>query len=176
MRAERFTMVGHHRNHGFVIKAVLAQRVQQFADAGVGVGDFSVVELGSEALLVGRRRVVGIVRVVKMDPEEEWSIGNLAEPSQGVLDHDFGAPLHRFVAVSAVAAQVKARVIDVEAPVKSGSRAIQRIENQRSHKRAGVVSTLMQQVRQIRQLGGKRHAKIIDVIELRVSAGKNCGM
>ena len=153
MRAQRFAMVGHHRDHGFVIEAVLAQRVQQFADAGVGVGDFSVVGLRREALLVGRRRVIGIVRVVQMDPEEKWSIGNLAEPSQGVLDHNLGAPLHRLVAISAAAAQVKAGVVQVKAAIESRRSAVQRIENQRSHKRSGMVSALMQQVRQIRQIG-----------------------
>ena len=54
MRAQRLAMVRHHRNHGFVIEAVLAQRIQQFADAGIRVGDFSVVRLRREALLVGR--------------------------------------------------------------------------------------------------------------------------
>ena len=64
MRAQRLPMVRHHRNQGFVIKSVLAQRVQQFADAGVRVGDFAVVRLRSEAFLVGRRRIIRIVRVI----------------------------------------------------------------------------------------------------------------
>ena len=82
-----------------------------------------------------------------MDPEEEWSIGDLAEPSQGVRDHDFGAALHCFVAISAPPAQMKTGVIQVKAAIKSRRRAVQRIENQRGHKRACMVSTLMQEVR-----------------------------
>jgi hypothetical protein len=174
--AQRFAVIGHHRDHGFVIDAVLAQPFQQLAEAGVGVGDFSVVGLRRKTFLIGRRRVIGIMRVVQMNPEKEGFVRNLAEPSQGMLHHNLGSPLHRLVAIRAVAAQVKTRVIDVEAAIKSRGGSVQRIKHQRRHKRSRLVSPLMQDVRQVRQPGGERNAKIIYVIKLRVSPGEDSGV
>src|SRR4051812_7160611 len=128
---QRFAMVCHHRNHGFLVQTVFAERIQQLAYARIGVCDFPVVGLGCESLLVWFRRVVRIVRVVEVYPEKEWSLRNLAEPCRGMFDHDLGAPFDSLVTIRAVAAHVKACVIDVETAVKSRSRAVQGIENER---------------------------------------------
>ena len=116
------------------------------------------------------------MRVVEMDPEKERSFRNLAEPRSRMFDHDLGAPFDSLVTIGAVAAHVKACVVDVEAAVKSRSGAVQWIENQRCHKGSGVISAMMQQVGQIRQLGGKWNAKIVHVIKLRIRSGKNRGV
>ena len=68
VRAQRLTVVGHHRNQGFVVKTVLADLVQQFAHGRVGIGDFAVIRLRSKPRLKRRWRIVRIVRIVKMHP------------------------------------------------------------------------------------------------------------
>ena len=153
VRPQRLAVIRHHRNQGFVVETVLAQRVQQFADAGVRISDFSVVGLRGVAFLEWRRRIVGVMRIVQMHPQEERPIGHLAEPSQGVIYHHRGAPLDRLVAVGAVAAQPKTRVINVEAAIKSRRSAVQRIENQRCHEGPSLVSVVMQYVGQIGEIG-----------------------
>ena len=60
-----------------------------------------------------------------------------------MFDYDLGAPFNSLVTIGAVAAHVKACVVDVEAAVKSRSRAVQRIEYQRADKSPGVISAMM---------------------------------
>ena len=64
-----------------------------------------------------------------MDPQEHRLISHVAEPSQGVTNHHLGAPLDRFVTIRSMAAQAKARIIDVKSAIKSWRRAVQRVKN-----------------------------------------------
>src|ERR1700747_2928841 len=77
-------------------------------------------------------------------------------------------PLNRLVAIHSAPAQMKSGVIHVKSAIKTWSRAVQRIENQRPDKSSRMIPMLMQDVRQIGKPGRERNAKIVDVIELRV--------
>ena len=85
--SQRLAVVSHHRDQRFVVKTVLADLIQQFADSGVGVGNFTVVRLRGEARLERRRRIVGIMRVVKMHPQKKGPVRQLAEPGQRMIDN-----------------------------------------------------------------------------------------
>jgi len=50
------------------------------------------------------------------------------------------ASLYRLVAIGPVAPQMKARIVDFESAIESWRGAIERIENQRTDERAGVIS------------------------------------
>ena len=71
---------------------------------------------------------------------------------------------------------MKSCVIGVEPAVKAGSGAIERIEYQRADKSRGLVTVLAQNIGQIRQTFRQRNAEIIDMVELRISAGEDGGV
>ena len=60
-----------------------------------------------------------------------------------MLDHDLGTPFDCLVAIGAVAAHVKAGVVNIEAAIKSRSRAVEWIEYQRRDEGPGMVSAMM---------------------------------
>ncbi len=153
MRAQRLAMIRHHRDQGFVIKPVLAQRVQQVADTGVRVSDLAVVRLRREPFLIGRRWIIRVVRVIQVNPEKDRFVSRMAKPSQGMAHHHVRASLHRLVAVRSVAAKMKARVVHVEPAIKAWRGAVQWVENQRADERRRLVSMLVKEIGQIGQLG-----------------------
>ena len=146
MCAQRLAMIRHHRDQGFVIKPVLAQRVQQVADAGVRVSNLAIVRLRREPFLKGRRWIIRVVRVIQVNPEKGRFVSRMAKPAQGMAHHHVSASLHRFVAVRSAAAKMKARIIHVEPAIKAWRGAIQWVKNQRADERRRLVSMLMKEI------------------------------
>src|SRR5579862_965928 len=149
MRTERLSVVRHHSDQSLFVETVLANLRDQFAHGRISVGDFSVVRLGCKSCFEGLRRIVWIVRVIQMDPEKKGTVGQLAEPRQSMIYHLSCAALNRFVSIHTVTAQIEISVINIKSAIKTRGRALQRIENQRTDKRACVVSLSVQQVGQI---------------------------
>src|ERR1700746_3206407 len=108
------------------------------------------------------------MRIVEMQPKKKSTVRHLASPPECMIDHISRPPLNRLVAIHSAPAQMKSGVIHVKSAIKTWSRAVQRIENQRPDKSSRMIPMLMQDVRQIGKPGRERNAKIVDVIELRV--------
>src|SRR6185437_6196661 len=112
--AEGLSMIGHDSNERAVIKSLGAQGGKQVSDRGVNVGDFSVIGKGGIALRVRRRWIVGIMRVVKMDPQEKRPLRCVSQPAQGMTNNHIGPALHGFIAVLVGPAQAVPGVIKIE--------------------------------------------------------------
>src|SRR6266566_4375274 len=72
--------------------------------------------------------------------------------------------------------QVKTCVVDVKTPIKTGSRTIQRIKNERGDEGRGVISTMAENIGKVGKLCAQRHPEIIHVVKLRIGAGKDGGV
>ena len=173
VRTQRLSMIGHHRNQRFIEEPVLPQLRKQLAQRGICVRDLAVVRLRRIALFEWRRRVVGVVRIVEVNPEKERRVFELTEPAERMVDDHAGAPFDGLVAIRTMAAKVEARVIDVKPAIEAGSGAVERVEDQRGHEGSGVVALLVEQVRQVRKARRNRDSEIVHVVELRVSTGED---
>ena len=71
--AKRFAMVGHHGDQRVVEEAASAKLGQQLSYDGIGIGDLAVVGGRFVVGLVRFGRIVGVVRIVQVDPDEKWS-------------------------------------------------------------------------------------------------------
>ena len=66
--SEGLSMIGHDGDQRTFVEAEGVQLSQQFSDGGIDVGDLPVVGFGRVLRLVGFGRIVGIMRVVEVDP------------------------------------------------------------------------------------------------------------
>ena len=82
--AKPLAMVRQDDQQRVLAVAGRAQRLQHAPELRVGERDLAVVRPIREALLERRRRRVGRVRVVEMDPREERG-GRIGEPGYGGL-------------------------------------------------------------------------------------------
>src|SRR5437773_8287886 len=125
MCSQRFTMVGHNGDHGFVVEAMLLELPKQSTDCRVRVGNFTIVGLRAVLFFEACRRVIRIVSIIQMDPQKEWSVFKSAEPRQGMRDDILRASLHGFVTVGSVPARMKSSIIDIKSTVETRRGAIQ---------------------------------------------------
>jgi len=65
------------------------------------------------------RRIIRVMGIVEMQPEEKRSLLVTAQPRQRAIGHILGAPLHALVAVFARLTLVKIGVIHVEAALET---------------------------------------------------------
>lgn len=94
MLAQAFAVVGGHGHHGLVREALALQLFQQAAHLRVHLRDLAVVGTAGMARRPGRRRHVGSVGVVEMDPEEERpGVVLQAEPGERPVHHVAPRPL-----------------------------------------------------------------------------------
>src|SRR4029077_1372227 len=120
---------------------------EQFAQGSVGIGNFSVIEI-LIARVVWRRRIVGRVRVVQMNPNEERGWPAFAEPGDRVLHHVSRATLDGVVAaLIRTMFGSEAGVEEIEPSVEPRRHAGFWIEDERTDEGPGVVSTLLQDFR-----------------------------
>ena len=82
-------------------------------------GDLSEVRIGGVLLVEGRRRFIGRVGVVEVDPGEELLVLVILEPGKGLIEDLVRRPLHRTEGDLFEFAQVEVVEIDVEALVKA---------------------------------------------------------
>src|SRR6185369_2970869 len=176
MLAKRLTVIRHHGDKRFVIQALGAQRSKKTTQLRVHVGDLAVIRIGLIAAFERLRRIVRIMGVVKVYPQEKWPCLSLAEPGERMVYHFAGATFHRFVAIGAAWTKPEARVINLETPIKPRRRATQRIKYKRGDEGGRVIPALAQNVGRVGQFVRKRNSEIDHMIELRVSPRKNRGM
>src|SRR5439155_23192908 len=81
VRAQRFAVISHNGDHSFVVQAMFLQFAKEPPNFRVGIGDFAVVRLRTVFLFETCWRVIWIMSIVKMDPQEERPALHVAEPS-----------------------------------------------------------------------------------------------
>ena len=140
MSAEGLAVIGGDGHDGVVIKAAGFQLAHEFADYLVFIGDGSVVRLGGVFAFVGLGRIVRVVGVVEMDPEEERAAGMLAEPGEGTGDDLAAAPLDGGVTIFARALIMKRGIVGIEAAIKAGSIGRARLEDDGTDDGGGVIT------------------------------------
>src|ERR1700674_390134 len=169
-------MIGHDGNQRAVIKTPQAQPTEQFAHRGIFVGNLAVVGRGSVLGLVGFGRVIGVVCVVEMHPDEERPFLVRVQPCQRVRYDFAAAAFNCLVSVFSRAPTVEARIVDVKSTLKAGGRPRFWVEDQRADKRRRMISAAAKDVRSIWQVLGQRHAKIVYLMELGIRAREDGGM
>ncbi len=120
-------------------------------------------------------RIVRIVGIVEMQPDEKRPLLMTAQPAQRAVGNILGAPLHALVAILSRLALMKMGVIQVKAAVEAGSSRT-RIENIGPNERCRVIAVPVQQIRQIREVLAKRRAQILKMTELRIGPGQQSSM
>ena len=157
--AHALAVVGRQHDQRAVVEAVALQPVEQRAEALVGVGDLAVVRPVREELVVGHRRVVRLVRVVVVDPQEErLALLRLVQPLEDRLVDARGAPLLEGERVALRRAGRRERavvrgrqpvVVEVEALVET----VARDQGEAADGRPGAVALRLQDLGE-RLLGG----------------------
>ncbi len=107
-------MVSGDRHRGGAGEAAAVELLEEPADLLVDGGDLAVVRPAGVALAEGIRRLVGSVRVVEVDPEEERPLVVLPEPGKGPV-HDLAAGPFRLQNHGLARSALDLVVVDLEA-------------------------------------------------------------
>jgi hypothetical protein len=175
--AERLAVVAHHHDHGAVLEAVRFQPGQASPHLLVGEGDLSVVEPAQAASAESRAerlgRLVGRVRVVQMDPREEWAPLVGVEPRERRVHDLVARPLHGPEIQVLVLPEVEAVVVHVEPLVESPAA----VEHERGDPRRRRVAALAERFGDGR-LGRAQRGIPVDAhpVEGGVGAGQDRGV
>src|SRR5580698_8609139 len=128
MLAQAFAVIAGDHDDGVVVDSGFFQEGDPVSDGGIGVGNFAVVEMVFVFLGERRRRFVGIVRIVEVNPDKVRSGGMFREPGFGVVDYVHAAALDaspvrfRFaVGIFIFVIRLGKVVIEIEAAIEAGS-------------------------------------------------------
>ena len=80
--AQRLAVIAQKRNQTAVVDLVKLQPGDQPPEFMIRVRDFAVVRMAAVLRAIGLGRIVWTVRIVKVQPEKEWTVLILFEPSQ----------------------------------------------------------------------------------------------
>ncbi len=175
MFSERFSVIGRDCDDRVLVKAVPLQDGEEVSEHCVGICNFPVIRSGGIPLLEGRRRIIRIMGIVEMHPDEKRTGLVVTQPCERMIGDYFGPPLHAAVAILTRSSRVEVRVIDVEAALKA-RRGTGWIQNVSPHKRSRVVMTVVQQVGQVREVFSQRRPQVLHMAELGISACQQRGM
>src|ERR1035438_6309562 len=150
--AERLAVVGHYGYDCTVVQAAQFQLPDQLSDRCILVGDSPVVEGRRIPGLVGFRWIVGIMRVVEMNPNEKWAFRMLGQPGQRMPHNFCPATLCSAVTVFAGTFAVKPGIVSIKAPVKTRSVGGMRFEDNCAYKRRRLISVRTKNFRSVRQV------------------------
>src|SRR4030081_1137022 len=105
--AKGFTVVRGYRDDGVLIQPVLPQHFHEAANNRIGICDLAVVRGGGIVSFERFWRVIRVVSIVEMQPDEKRPLLVTAQPTQGSIGNILRAPLHALVAVFARLTLVK---------------------------------------------------------------------
>ena len=170
MLAESFAMIAGNNNDCVLIGARFLQSGNEVGEGGVGVGDFTVVEVLRVFLGEGWRRLVRIMRIVEVYPHKARIRSDAVEPSFGVLDDRHGAAFDAAPTLLGVGLGWEV-VVEVKAAIQAGSERAA-IENDRSDEGRGLVSLLLQKFGPGDVLRRERNSEVGDAVDARQEASQ----
>ena len=136
----------------------MIQFVEHRADDSIVERDLAVVRAIGECIVQRRGRIVGVVRVVEMEPEEERRVVQSAKPFDRGRCRAVAAPLELY-----------AVVVHVEA----ASEAVPPIQHERADERTRAVSTIVQHGRERWNRRGQRKVAVVaDAVREWIGAGQ----
>ena len=93
--AERFAVIAKGDDQRRIIKMVLLEPCHQVSEFVIRVGDLAIVEMAAVLGAVGLRRIVGAMRIVKMQPEKKRTARSFLQPCDGMRHALAGATVHQ---------------------------------------------------------------------------------
>ena len=160
--AERFAVI-----RGDCDEGCRAGSRDQVTRCAIDSGNLAVVRRGRESFLQIGRRIVRIVGIVEMHPQEPRSASSRRQPLSCPRGHLLAAPLDSLIPIVSGPTQPKAGVVHIEASIEAGRGAVARIENQRSDERCRPIAGVAQQRREIRHRCGQRRSEVVHVMKRR---------
>src|SRR5581483_4126329 len=91
---QAFPVIADNYDGGVFVPALLLQIGEKMPKGGIRVGDLAVVKTVFVGLRIWSGRFVGIVRIVKMNPNEARTCTVRVQPILGMLHHVHAAPLY----------------------------------------------------------------------------------
>src|SRR5215467_136565 len=111
-----------------------------------------------------------------MKPQKKRSIMLLTEPLEHVSQRHFSAALHGSLAALPGFLPMKSGVVDIEAALESGGKAVFRVEDNAADKRACVVALGVKNIGQKGNTRGQAIAKVAYAVVLGESSGEDGGV
>src|SRR6266404_4627165 len=112
-----------------------------------------------------------------MYPHKKRWLAVFVQPVDCVGHHIAGTTLDGIVtALVAITLDAEASIEETEAAIEAGRHACVGIKNERANECGGMVATLLEDIRQVRQQRRQRVAEIGDCMKLWVRPGKYCGV
>ena len=170
MITETFAMIGEHDNQSLAIVPGGAQCVQHPSNLGIGKRDLPVVGPAGEPIGKRRRRIVGCVRIVEMQPGKEWRAARSAvgcEPGDGGISDLVRTPLRALIDRAGLV-EFLVELVETLAEPEGGRNRV------RAHERGGAIPARFQSRGQCRMARAEReHNVAAHAVRRRIVAGEN---
>src|SRR5882724_8341718 len=158
MLAQSFSVVSHHNNQCSLIPALFLQVSKEATQRRICVSNFSVVEPVLVSYGVRRRRVVWIVRIIQVQPNEMRPRWMRIEPRFRVLHH-FHSPALKSSPASLGFSLRRKIVVEVEPAIETGGESLA-VQNDSADECRGSVVSLPKQFRQCCVFWHQRNSKV----------------
>src|ERR1035437_1830387 len=112
--SQRLPVIAGRYHQGSLVQPGVFQPFNQPAELLVRIGNLAVIGMICESAAERLRRMIRAVRVVEVQPQEEWLLGSLLQPSDRVRDTFFRLALDQVQLRLAVGLRRKRIIIEVE--------------------------------------------------------------
>ncbi len=146
--AQGFAVIGGNGNQRIVIQPLVPQVVKQFAYGGIYVGDTPIVRGTRKLAAEGFGRIIGVVRVPQVKPQEKGTALLLPEPFEHEPQGHLAAALHGSLSALPRFLPVKACVVDIETALESGGKPVFGVKDDAADEGPRVVALGVQNFRQ----------------------------
>src|ERR1700756_36323 len=118
MFPQRLAMIAGKDDQRAVVKPALFQISDYPSEFVVGICDLTVIRRICKSCPEGLRRIISAMRIVQMQPQEEWFDARAAQPFQSFIDAPAGLAFHKPGIVFQKAAAFKYVVVQLETPIE----------------------------------------------------------
>src|SRR4029077_13008783 len=112
---EGFAVVTQHDNQAAIIKLIPLQPCYEPSQFMVGVSDLAVIKMSPVLGPIGFRWIIGAMRIVEVQPKEEWAVRVFAQPVDGMGNALGGAAIDQADVLLPKGLGGKGVVVEIEA-------------------------------------------------------------
>src|SRR5215471_4446957 len=173
MLPQRFSVIAEEKDQAGIVELSTLQPRDETSQFVIGVGDLSVIRMSFVLRAKRLRRIVRTMRIVQVQPEEEWPLRMFLQPCKPPIDAFTCATFYESEIAVGECFWGERIIIEIESACQSPTS----VEHERADDRSGCVSVLLKCLRDGAELLVEgRTREILHSVLKRISASQDYGV